>query len=82
MRPAARSLGHLGHLGHGFKLQAGASMHMSLGHLGHCFFVDPNDPKGADLAPRQITGFGSFGSFCHRIKIGGRRRVNVPLQSY
>jgi hypothetical protein len=24
----------------------------ALGHLGHCFYVDPIDLKGADLAPR------------------------------
>jgi hypothetical protein len=74
-------LGHLGHLGHGFKLQAGASGRHALGHLGHCFLCDPNDPKGADLAPREFPGFGSFGSFCHAIKIGGRRRVMLALQS-
>ena len=73
------ALGHLGHLGHGFKLQAGASMRMSLGHLGHLFFVDPNDPKGADLEPREFPGFGSFGSFCHAPKIGAGRVVNMAL---
>jgi hypothetical protein len=57
------------------------AMH-ALGHLGHCFLGDPNDPKGADLAPGEFPVFGSFGSFGHRFKIGGRRRVNVPLQSY
>jgi len=54
----------------------------ALGHLGHTKNNDPNDLKGADLAPRGIPGFGSFGSFCHRIKIGGRRRVMPALQSF
>jgi hypothetical protein len=54
----------------------------ALGHLGHCFYVDPIDLKGADLARWWLWVFGSFGSFCHRIKIGGRSGVNVPLQSF
>ena len=78
-QPAAQPLGHLGHLGHGFKLQAGAGGHCHLGHLGHLFFVDPNDPKSADLAPREFPGFGSFGSFGHRFKIGAGRVVNLAL---
>ena len=57
------ALGHLGHLGHCFKLQAGAGGRHALGHLGHCFLVDPNDPKGADLAPREFPALGHLGHF-------------------
>ena len=75
-------LGHLGHLGHRFKLQAGASGWLALGHLGHCFLRDPNDIKAWRQRARWSKSFGSFGSFCHATKIGGRRRVSVALQSY
>jgi hypothetical protein len=79
-RPVA--LGHLGHLGHGFKLQAGATGRHALGHLGHCFLGDPNDPKSADLAPSALWVFGSFGSFCHRIKIGAGSGVRDTCMIY
>ena len=48
----------LGHLGHVF---FGACRH--LGHLGHVFLCDPNDLKGADLAPRRFGSLGHLGHF-------------------
>ena len=50
--------GFLGHLGHLF---FGACRH--LGHLGHLFLCDPNDLKGADLAPRRFGSLGHLGHF-------------------
>jgi hypothetical protein len=35
----------------------------ALGHLGHCFYVDPSDLKGADLAPREFPALGHLGHF-------------------
>jgi hypothetical protein len=57
------------------------AMH-DLGSFGSLFFDSPNDPKGADLAPRGIPGFGSFGSFCHRIKIGAGSGVREACMVY
>jgi hypothetical protein len=56
--------GHaLGHLGHGFKLQAGASGRHAIGSFGSLFLHSPNDPKGADLAPRRFGSLGHLGHF-------------------
>ena len=50
-------------------------MPVDLGSFGSWFFDNPNDLKAWPCAPCWREGFGSFGSFGHRFKIGAGRRV-------
>ena len=78
------ALGHLGHVAPGhFVRMAGASMatrRACFGSFGSWFFDNPNDLKAWPCAPCWREVFGSFGSFGHRFKIGGRSGVGVAIQ--
>jgi hypothetical protein len=55
------------------------AMH-AIGSFGSFILRDPNDLRAQIWRAFWVLGFGSFGSNCHRAKIGAGRGGGAPLQ--